>query len=645
MYKFEKFSINLNTFIEQLQQKIDANKNKINRLLNIENKTYENFVKPFELLTIDINQFFNKLSHINSVKNSKKTNEIYEQSLPLISQYSTWISQNVDIYRALKDILYKYNSSLNNQQKRVLELEIRDYQLSGCELEQSKKQRLEQIQLKLSQLSNQFSQNLLKATNDFTLICEDKDIINMPPSIKKLYKYDTKYKFSLQAPSYIAFMEYANNRQLRKKMYKAYTTRALENEDLIQEILYLKEEKAKILGFDNYAQLSLATKMANSENEVLDFLYEILKYAKPKAIKELIEVKKIAKEDGIKRFQAYDLAYYSKILQKQKYDIDDEFYKQYFEQNGVIKGIFTFIQKLFCISFKEVFEDTWDEKVKVFHLIENDKIIAKLYLDLESRDDKMGGAWMNDWHTRYRFKDDYQLPTAFIVANFTPSKQNTPSLLTHDEVVTLFHELGHALHHLLSKVDEPFISGINGVEWDGVEFPSQFLEYFAYEKDVLKMFAKHYKDGHTLDDESIDKLKKAKNFQSAIATIRQLEFAIFDFKLYQKARNKNEVQQLLDEVRKEVAVIIPPKYNKFQTGFSHIFAGGYSAGYYSYKWAEVLSADAFMQFSTVFDSKKAKKYKQVVLAQGGSKSMDKIFKEFASHKPDIKSLLKIDGII
>jgi len=640
------FLINLDTFLDELKQKIKLNKNKVDELLKIKNKTYKNFVWPFELISVELDELFTKISHINSVKNSKKTNEVYEKSLPIFHEYSSWISQNVDIYKSLKDILNNEKSFLNSEQLRVLELEIKDYILSGCELNKEKKDKLKKINLKLSELGNDFSQNLLRATNDFKLECFESDIKRMPKSIKQLYKINNeRYSFSLQAPSYIAFMTYSNNRDLREKLYKAYSTKAPENEDLIEKIVKLKEEKAKILGFKNYTNLSLQTKMADSEEEVLEFLYEIVKYAKPKAYDELEEIKQLALEDGVKDLASFDLSYYSQILKERYYQIDEEFYKQYFEKNNVVEGLFNFLNSIFDIKFKKIDEKSWDESVFVYEILENNQVIAKLYLDLESRDDKKNGAWMHDWSVRYSINNKFQLPSAFVVANFTPARNNLPSLLTHEEVVTLFHEIGHALHHLLTKVDEPFVSGINGVEWDGVEFPSQFLEYFAYEKDVLKTFALNYKTKEVLDDSSIERLKKSRNFQSALQTVRQIEFALFDFKLYQKAINKVEIQKLLDEIRKEVAVIIPPSYNKFQNSFSHIFAGGYSAGYYSYKWAEVMSADSFMLFKGNINKDLFKKYKEIVLYRGGSRSMGDIFRDFCGKKPDIKSLLKIDGII
>src|SRR5574344_235495 len=451
-------------------------------------------------------------------------------------------------------------------------------------------------------------------------------------------------------PSYIAFMTYSTSREKREELYKAYTTRAPENGKIIEELLNLKEEKVKILGFSNFAQYSLATKMAKSEDEVIKFLEELGNKAKPKAIKEFEEIKELALKDGINDFRASDIAFYSEKLKKAQYDLDEEYYRPYFEQNSVLNGFFEFLYKMFNIKFTKVESKAWDEKVQVYNISENNQIIARIYIDLESRSDKRGGAWMNNWHSYYRTSDDkIKLPTAYIVGNFPQSTKDIPSLLRHSDGVTVFHEMGHALHHLLSKVDEPFVSGISGVAWDVVEFPSQFLEYFSYDKDVLKLFAKHYKTGEVLDDEAINRLIKARNFQSSMATVRQIEFALFDFKLYQELYKKEEqIQNLLDSIREEFAVIIPPKYNRFQNGFSHIFAGGYSAGYYSYKWAEVLSADAFYMFiesGNIFNQELGLKYKECVLSKGGSYNMDKLFYNFAKREPKVDSLLKIDGII
>ena len=653
---FKDFNLdNLENSKEILEKLLDEKRVLINELLNIENKTYKNFVLPFQEIGESINEFLTPIFHIDSVKNSEITTKVYEECLPIISKYETEISQNENIYLSLKDIQFNKKSMLNNIQNKVLENEIRDFELSGCNLENNKKKRLEEINLKLSELSHKFSQNLLNATNAFEMIITNfEDVKEIPQSDLELAKFEedgiTKYKFTLQMPSYLAYITYGTNRERREEIYKAYCTKAPENGKIIEQILALKDEKVKILGFENYAQYSLATKMAKTEDDVISFLEELGNKAKKKAKEELEEIKEIALKDGISDFRSSDMAYYSEKLKKAQYDLDEEYYRPYFEQQSVLNGFFDFLHQMFNIKFTKTQTKAWDEKVKVYDLSEDGKTIARIYIDLEARKDKRGGAWMNNWHSHFRNSNgEINLPTAYIVGNFPQSTKEIPSLLRHSDVVTLFHEMGHALHHLLSKIEEPFVSGISGVAWDTVEFPSQFLEYFSYDKDVLKLFAKHYQTGEVLDDEAIDRIIKAKNFQSSLATVRQVEFALFDFKLYQKLyKTEDEIQSLLDTIREEFAAIIPPRYNKFQNGFSHIFSGGYSAGYYSYKWAEVLSADAFYMFidsGNIFNKELGIKYRDTILSQGGSYDMDKLFFDFAKREPSIDSLLKIEGII
>ncbi|AXX89787.1 peptidase M3 [Arcobacter suis] len=653
---FKEFNLeNLENSKELLENILDENRKKIADLLEIENKTYKNFVLPFQEIGESINDFLTPIFHIDSVKNSEITTKVYEECIPVISKYETEISQNESIYISLKDIQFKEQSTLNNIQNKVLENEIRDFKLSGCHLENNKKKRLEEISLRLSELSHKFSQNLLNATNAFEMIIDNfEDVKEIPTSDLELAKFEeegvTKYKFTLQMPSYLAYITYGTNREKREEIYKAYCTKAPENGKIIEELLSLKYEKVKILGFDSYAQYSLATKMASKEEEVISFLEELGSKAKNRAKEELEEIKEIAAKDGITDFKSFDMSYYSEKLKMAQYDFDEEYFRPYFEQQSVLNGFFDFLHQMFNVKFTKANTPAWDEKVKVYDLSEDGKTIARIYIDLEARKDKRGGAWMNNWHSHYRTSDgEIKLPTAYIVGNFPQSTNETPSLLRHSDVVTLFHEMGHALHHLLSKIEEPFVSGISGVAWDTVEFPSQFLEYFSYDKEVLKLFAKHYVTKEVLDDEAIDKIIKAKNFQSSLATLRQVEFALFDFKLYQKLyKTENEIQDLLDSIRNEFAVMIPPKYNKFQNGFSHIFSGGYAAGYYSYKWAEVLSADAFYMFidsGNIFNKELGIKYRDTILSQGGSYDMDKLFFNFAQREPNIDSLLKIDGII
>ncbi|TLT07178.1 M3 family metallopeptidase [Aliarcobacter thereius] len=653
---FKEFNLdNLEKSNIILEDLLNSSRKEIENLLSLENKTYKNFVVPFQEIGENINVFLTPIFHIDSVKNSEITSKVYEECLPIISKYESELSQNENIYSALKDIQSKEYIHLSVIQNKVLENEIRDFELSGCQLEKDKKKRLEEIDLALAELSHKFSQNLLKATNDFELIVENfEDVKEIPKSDLELAKFEengkVKYKFTLQMPSYLAYMTYGTSREKREELYKAYTTRAPENGAIIEKILKLKDEKVKILGFENYAAFSLSTKMAKTEQEVVSFLEKLGKLAKPNAKKELKELKELALKDGIKDFKSSDMSYYSEKLKKAQYDIDEEYYRPYFEQNSVLKGFFDFLEAMFGVKFTKTDAKAWDDKVQVYDLSENGVVSSRIFIDLEARKDKRGGAWMNNWHSYYKTsKADISLPTAYIVCNFPPSSDEIPSLLRHSDVVTLFHEMGHALHHLLSKVEEVNVSGISGVAWDVVEFPSQFLEYFSYDKEVLKLFAKHYKTKETLSDEAIDKLIKARNFQSSMATVRQIEFAMFDFKLHQKLyKSENEVQSLLDSIREDFSIMIPPSYNKFQNGFSHIFAGGYSAGYYSYKWAEVLSADAFYMFiesGNIFNKELGIKYKNEILSKGGSMDMDKLFYNFAQREAKVESLLKIDGII
>ena len=649
MSKFPEFKVDLKNFIKELNKKIESNNKKVEKLLKIKEKSFANFVKPLEMIEERLEQFFTPLSHLNSVKNTKQTQKIYAASLPIITEYSTKLSQNLDIYKAYKEIEKKEQKSLNQEQKRVLELNILNFELSGAHLDAKSKARLGEINIKKSELSNNFSQNLLDATNEYEYIVDDpKDVEGLPHSDKESAKFKedgvTKYRFTLQMPSYIAYMTYGKNEKIREELYRAYVTRAPQNAKIIDELLSLKDEMSRLLGFKNYASYSLASKMAKDEKSVVDFLEKLIVNSKAQAKKELKELQKIAK----KPLQSFDSAYYSEILKKEKYEIDEEEYRSYFEQNSVLDGMFEFLNKLFGISFKKVDEKLWHKKATSYDLYLDNKLKARLYLDLEARKGKQGGAWMNNFQTHCKDeKGKEQLASAVIVCNFPPSSSKSPSLLRHDDVVTLFHEMGHALHHMLSNVAENEVSGVNGVEWDAVEFPSQFLENFAYEPSVLKLFARHYKTEEIIPDEMIEKLVKSKNFLSALGMLRQLEFSLFDFKLHTKLYQGDAIQNLLDYIREETALIKPPSYNKFQNGFSHIFAGGYAAGYYSYKWAEVLSADAFFGVveEGIFDSKIAKKYLHVILEGGGAKSMDILFKELMDREPNPDSLLRLNGII
>ena len=648
MSKFLEFNVNLDNFIETLQKKLEQNNEQIEKLLKTENKSYANFVKPLQMLEERLELFFTPLSHLNSVNNSEETQKIYADSLPFITEYSTKISQNIDIYNAYKEILKNEVDSLNFEQKKVLELNILHFELSGAHLDATAKERLQEINIKKSELSNNFSQNLLDATNAYEYITVDaKDVEGLPNSDIETAKFEedgvTKYKFTLQMPSYIAYMTYGKNAEIREDLYKAYVTRAPENAAIIDEILSLKNEMSKILGFDSYAEYSLASKMAKDTDSVNEFLQTLVTKSKHQAVEELKEVQGIAPES----LRSFDSAFYSEILKKAKYDIDEELYRPYFEQTSVVNGMFEFLNKLFGMTFKKVDEKLWDEKATSYDIYVEGELKSRIYIDLEARKSKRGGAWMHNWQAHCKDENgNTQLASAFIVCNFPASSETQKSLLRHDDVVTLFHEMGHAIHHLLSSVNENEVSGVNGVEWDAVEFPSQFLENFAYEPNVLKLFASHYETGEIIPDEMIKKLVRAKNFLSASGMLRQLEFSIFDFKLHTEVYQGEEVQELLKNIRAETALIKTPEYNKFQNGFAHIFAGGYAAGYYSYKWAEVLSADAFFSVvdEGIFGSETAKKYLDIILNGGGAKSMDDYFKELMGREPNPQNLLRLNGI-
>ncbi len=645
---FIDFKINnLKDFPKELDTLLNSQKEQIIDIAK-NAKDYKDSIKKLEDLSEELDRFFTPLSHLNSVLNSKETQEAYEKSIPLLSKFSSFISQNEELYKKIKSI--KPN---NNLQKRVLDLEIRDFILSGAELNKEDKAKLEKINLKLSELSNQFSQNLLDATNDFELIIDNpKDIEGIPQSDLEAAKFEesgkTKWRFTLQMPSYIAYLTYGPNRDIREKLYKAYNTRAPQNQEVIDEILKLKMQKANLLGFSSYAEYALQTRDAKSEDDVLNFLYELLNASKEQAKKEVEELKAFAKElDNLEDLEPFDIAYYSEKLKKRKFDFDESLTKPYFELNRVLNGMLKLISHLFSVEFKEVNVPTWHKSVKVYDILEDGKTFARIYFDLEARQNKRGGAWMHNWQSYYIDANNKEnLASAFVVANFAPSTKEQPSLLRHDDVVTLFHEMGHAIHHLFSRVSERSISGIEGVAWDVVEFPSQFLENFAYEEAILKEFAFHYQTDEPISKELLKKIKDAKNFQAAMGMLRQLEFAIFDFKLHQKLYQGKEVNDLINQIRKDTAIIKPPSYVRFEHGFAHIFAGGYAAGYYSYKWAEVFSADAFFACldNNSFNLKRAKEYKEHILEKGASKDMSELYKNWLGNRPEPRSLIKLYDI-
>ena len=644
---FQEFKIDhLEQFPQELETLLNQQRTMINTITTNNDVSYEKVLKPLQDLDEELGLFFTPLSHLNAVMNSEETQKAYEESIPLLSKFSSEIAQNEALFKKIEQI-----KATSDEAKTVVEHEIRDFVLSGVKLPEEKKKRMEEISLSLSELSNQFSQNLLNATNAFELIIEDaKDVEGMPQSdidaAKEEVDGKTVYKFTLQIPSYLAYMTYGPNREYRKIISKAYSTRAPENAEVIDRILALKQEKAKLLEFESYAHYALETRDASTEEEVISFLEALADAALPQAKNELEALKAYAKKvDNIDDLASYDVGYYSEKLKKEKFDFDDTMTKPYFEQSKVLKGLLDIVSELFGVTFKPADVPTWHSCVKPFDIFEGDQLSGRIYFDLEARKEKRGGAWMNDWETHYiDSKGEKHLASAFIVCNFSPASKENPSLLRHDDVVTLFHEMGHAIHHLFGKCKERSVSGINGVAWDVVEFPSQFLENFAYEAAILKRFGFHYETGEPISEELMAKIKETKNYQAALGILRQVEFSLFDFKLHQKLYQKDEVQDLLNAIREKTALLKSPEYNKFQHGFAHIFAGGYAAGYYSYKWAEVLSADAFfscLDENSGFDTKRAKGYKECILANGGAREMSELYQEWLGRKADVKSLIEL----
>lgn len=644
---FQNFHIdNLENFPKELDTLLKKQRSIIDRLTTSDDTSYDKILKPLQDLDEELGLFFTPLSHLNSVMNSNETQKAYEESLPLLSKFGSEMAQNKELFKKIEQI-----KADSDEAKTVVSHDIRDFVLSGVNLLEKEKKLMEEISLKLSELSNNFSQNLLDATNGYDLIIEDaKDIEDMPQSdidaAKKELEGKTVYKFTLQNPSYLAYMTYGPNREYRKELSRAYSTRAPENAEVIDQILALKNKKAKLLGCDSYAQYALETRDASKEEDILDFLNALADAALPQAQNELAELKAFAeKTDGITDLIGHDVAYYSEKLKKEKFDFNDTMTKPYFEQAKVLNGLLDIVSELFAVTFKPADVPIWHKCVKPFDIFDNGTLSGRIYFDLEARKEKRGGAWMNDWETHYvDSQGQAHLASAFIVCNFSATTNTTPSLLRHDDVVTLFHEMGHAIHHLFSKCKERSVSGINGVAWDVVEFPSQFLENFAYETAILKRFGFHYKSGEPISEELMAKIKETKNYQAALGILRQVEFSLFDFKLHQDLYQGKEVQALLNGIREKTSLLPTPKYNKFQHGFAHIFAGGYAAGYYSYKWAEVLSADAFFEClddKDGFDREKAKGYKEYILANGGSKEMSELYQEWLGRKADVKSLIKL----
>ena len=630
--------------------------------------TWGNLIEPLENAEDKLNKAWSPVSHMNAVVNTDELRLAYNACLPKLSDYSTEMGQNEQLFNAYKVIAdSKEFATLDSAQKKIIQNALRDFRLSGVDLDNEKKQRYKEISQELSRLASNYEENLMDATNAWSkVIRNEQDLAGLPPSALAQAKQTAEsqdqdgWMITLQFPSYQAIMTYADDKELRREHYEAYATRASDqasdneqwdNSLLMEQILALRHEKAQLLGFENYAELSLATKMAKQPEEVMNFLEDLADKSWRQARKDFADLQSFAKQyHGINNLQSWDLTYYSEKMRQHFYQLSQEEVKAYFPITRILPGLFAVVEKLYGLQISEISDfDSWHPDVRFFQIHDEFGVLrGKFYFDLYARTKKRGGAWMDDCVGRKKINDLIQTPIAYLTCNFTPPTSTEPSLLSHDDVTTLFHEFGHGLQHMLTKIDYLGVSGINGVEWDAVELPSQFMENWCWEQEALALISGHYQTGEPLPDTLFNKMLAAKNFQAGMMTVRQLEFSLFDFRIHKDYDPEKgaRIYPILEQVRAQVAVINPPKFNRFAHSFSHIFAGGYAAGYYSYKWAEVLSSDAFSLFEEkgIFNPETGKLFLTTILETGGSEDAMALFIKFRGRKPTIDALLKHNGI-
>ena len=652
-----------------IEEIIADNLAEIDRLLQQPTFTWENLIDPMNLLDDRLSKAWSPVRHLNSVKSNDKLRDAHNACLPLLSDYSSKISQNRDLFEAIRSIVdSEAYPGFNQARQKSLQDALRSFRLGGVDLEGEDQIRFQQLQKDLSDLQSRYENNLLDATQSWQWLTEDaEELAGLPDYALAMLKQSAEqkqlagYRITLEMPSYIAVMTYADNRELRKRVYDAFCTRASDqgftdrkwdNASIMEDIVKKRREKAKILGYASYANLSLETKMAESVDEVISFLRDLAARSRPAAEREASERQQYANSLGFEgELEPWDYAYYSEKLKNHRFKFKEEDLKPYFSDRQVIDGLFKITGLLFDVSIERSPEtvDTWDEQVG-FYLIKDKQgqVIGKFFLDLYAREHKRGGAWMDECVNRYQINNHLQIPVAYLTCNLTPPIGDQPALFTHDEVITVFHEFGHGLHHMLTRIDEPDVAGINGVEWDAVELPSQFMENYCWQRDALALIARHFETGEVLPRELYNKMYDARNFESALQMLRQIEFALFDMLLFEntEVESSEDIHQILEQVRAEVSVLKTVPYNRFQNGFSHIFAGGYAAGYYSYKWAEVLSADAFSAFEEegILNSDTGQRFLSCVLQQGGSRPAMESFCCFRGRKPSIDALLRHSGI-
>ena len=652
-----------------IRQVLDEHRATLQTVLAETTPTWNNTVAVLEQMQHRLSRIWSPVGHLNSVMNNDELRAAYNACLPLLSAWHTELGQNEKLYRAYEYIQQHEAATLDEAQKQVLNHALRDFKLAGVALPADKKARYKELMERLTTLHAKFEENVLDATNAWSKHLVDESLLKGLPSpiverarIAAGEKQLTGWRFTLDAPNYMAVMMHAENELLRREFYEAWVTRASDqfhvddntantwdNSQLIEDIMQVRNEVAQLVGFNNYAEYSLATKMAKSVNEVHAFLSELAARSKPAAQREFAELQRFAGRDAL---NAWDVAFYAEKLKQQKFDLSEETLRPYFPVPQVLQGLFTVVSRLYNVSIVERTDvEKYHPDIQYFDIRNADgSIRGGFYIDLYARAKKRGGAWMDDCIGRMQIAQTQYLPIAYLVCNFMPpDKANSrPSLLTHSEVVTLFHEFGHGLHHMLTRVNYPSVSGINGVPWDAVELPSQFMENFAWQPEVLPLISKHIDTGATLPDAELQRLLGSRTFNAGMQTARQLEFALFDLRIHAEYQPQSgaHIQNILDEVRDQVAVIKPPAFNRFAHSFSHIFAGGYAAGYYSYKWAEVLAADAFSAFeeSGVFNTATATRFASNILERGGSCDVMDAFIAFRGRRPDIQPLLKQLGL-
>ena len=631
---------------------------------------WDAFVAPLEDANEKLGRAWGQVSHLHSVMDSPELRDVYNANLPKITIYYAELGQNERLFAKFKALKARPDfAALSAPRQKIVDNELRDFRLGGAELPDDQKARFMQIQEELAQLSAKFEENILDATNEFALLIDDvAQLAGVPEDVLAMMKAaaeadgNSGWKITLHMPSYLPVMQYADNRALREQLYRAYATRAsefgrpeLDNTQLIAAILKLRREAATLLGFNSYAEESLAAKMADTPADVLKFLDELAARARPYAEKDFEELKTFARDElGLADLQAWDTTYVSEKLSIARYSFSDQEVKLYFPEPHVLAGLFKLVETLYGLNIRQDSAPVWHPDVKFYTLTDQTgQRIGQFYLDLYARASKRGGAWMDDVITRRQTESGIQTPVAYLNCNFSAPVGGKPALFTHDEVITLFHEAGHGLHHLLTQIEELGVSGINGVEWDAVELPSQFMENFCWEWDVLKHMTAHVDTGEPLPRALFDKMLAAKNFQAGLQTMRQVEFASFDMHLHDDfdPNGGRTALDLINDIRRQVAVIIPPAYNRFPNNFSHIFAGGYAAGYYSYKWAEVLSADAYALFEdeaegygSVLNPEVGHRFWSEILAQGGARPALESFKAFRGREPTIDALLRHNGM-